>query len=198
MNKREGYPIPPVAMATALIAQRLLFKMGQIKVGQASKSCHSMGEGHALEVQQTPTVRKVSIARQARGLAAVALGVGSGALLLGTLHSFVRRGTTLDPNLPSSALVLVTSGTNGLSRNPMYLGMAGLLLAHAVDRASLLALLPVAGFGIVLDRGQILREEQALRSRFGDEYLSYCASTPRWLDARSFRFLAGLVTLRGA
>lgn len=153
MDKHEGYPIPPVAMAAAVVTQRL-----------------------------SPKGRK---ARRLRLAAAVALAAGSGTLLLATLGAFARRGTSLDPTAPEKASVLVTGGSNGISRNPMYVGMAGLLLAHAVARGSWQAWLPVGGFVLAMDRFQVMREEQALRGRFGGEYLQYCARTPRWLDRRS-------------
>jgi len=98
---------------------------------------------------------------------------------------FRQSGTTVEPFHPDQASVLVTSGANAVSRNPMYVGMAGLLLAHAVWRGSWTALLPLAGFVVFLDRVQIRAEEEALLEKFGDAYRAYQAATPRWLDRRS-------------
>jgi protein-S-isoprenylcysteine O-methyltransferase Ste14 len=98
---------------------------------------------------------------------------------------FRRRGTTVDPFEPERASVLVTTGANAVSRNPMYVGMAGLLVANAVRRGSWTALLPVAAFTFVIDRVQIAAEEAALLAHFGAEYEVYQATVPRWLDARS-------------
>ena len=81
--------------------------------------------------------------------------------------------------------MLVTTGVNAVSRNPMYVGMAGLLVANAVRRASWRALLPAAVFTIVIDRWQIAAEEPALLANFGADYEAYRASVPRWLDQRS-------------
>ena len=81
--------------------------------------------------------------------------------------------------------MLVTSGANSISRNPMYVGLAGLLLAHAVWRGSGVALLPLAGFVAFIDRVQIHAEEVALLEKFGAEYAAYQATTPRWVDRRS-------------
>jgi protein-S-isoprenylcysteine O-methyltransferase Ste14 len=81
--------------------------------------------------------------------------------------------------------VLVTTGVNAVSRNPMYVGMAGLLVANAMRRGSWTALLPVAVFTVVIDRLQIAAEEPALLANFGAEYEAYRASVPRWLDRRS-------------
>jgi protein-S-isoprenylcysteine O-methyltransferase Ste14 len=101
---------------------------------------------------------------------------------------FRRRGTTVEPFRPESASVLVTTGANSISRNPMYLGMAGLLVAHAVWRGSWEALLPVAGFIVLIDRLQIRAEESALTRKFGAEYDDYRAASPRWLGRRSLAF----------
>lgn len=98
---------------------------------------------------------------------------------------FLRRGTTLEPFQPDRASVLITSGANTISRNPMYVGMAGLLLAHAVWRRSRIALLPLAGFVVFIDRVQIQAEEAALLENFGAEYNAFRAASPRWIDQRS-------------
>ena len=100
---------------------------------------------------------------------------------------FRRRGTTVDPFEPERASALVTSGANALTRNPMYVGMAGLLVANAVRRGSWTALLPVAAFTVVIDRVQIAAEETALLAKFGPQYDAYRAAVPRWLDGRSLR-----------
>nr|WP_277355713.1 methyltransferase [Cellulomonas hominis] len=84
---------------------------------------------------------------------------------------------------------MVVSGANRVSRNPMYLGMAAALLAHAVARRSAVALVPVAGFVGVLITGQIAAEEMALDARFGEQYARYRAEVPRWADLRSVRAL---------
>jgi protein-S-isoprenylcysteine O-methyltransferase Ste14 len=99
---------------------------------------------------------------------------------------FRRSGTTVEPLHPDRASVLVTSGANSMSRNPMYVGMAGLLVANAIWRGSWVALAPVAGFVVLIDRLQIVAEESALLEKFGAEYEVYRAGSPRWLDRRSF------------
>ena len=123
------------------------------------------------------------------GVAAISL---VSAAMAGAAASRVRRsGTTLEPFQPAQASVLVTGGANAVSRNPMYVGMAGLVLAHAVWRGSWTALLPWAGFVVVIDRVQIRAEEAALLEKFGDAYRAYQASTPRWIDRRSLHGSSG-------
>jgi protein-S-isoprenylcysteine O-methyltransferase Ste14 len=104
-----------------------------------------------------------------------------------TASQFRRSGTTLEPFRPDQASVLVTSGANAISRNPMYLGLAGLLLANAVRTGSWVALVPLAGFVLVVDRLQVVPEEAALRAKFGADYDAYCRAAPRWLGRRSVR-----------
>jgi protein-S-isoprenylcysteine O-methyltransferase Ste14 len=98
---------------------------------------------------------------------------------------FRRQGTTLEPFNPALASVLVTSGANSVSRNPMYVGLAGLLVANAVRLGSWKALVPVAAFTLVIDRFQIPAEESALLANFGADYEAYRAAVPRWLGRRS-------------
>lgn len=102
-------------------------------------------------------------------------------------RSFRREGTTVLPFHPEQTSALVTTGVNSVTRNPMYVGMAGLLLAQAAYRGSWAALAPAAAFVAAIDVYQVRFEEVALRERFGDVYDTYSEAVPRWLDARSLR-----------
>jgi len=113
------------------------------------------------------------------------LSVASMALAGAAASHFRRSGTPVDPIHPEAASVLVTSGANSISRNPMYIGMTGLLVAHALWRSSWVALLPAAAFVVLIDRFQIQAEESALAAMFGAEFEAYRAASPRWLDRRS-------------
>lgn len=115
-----------------------------------------------------------------RGIAA---GVAAASVTLAgaSASAFRRRSTTVHPLHPEHASALVTDGVNSVTRNPMYLGMAGLLAAHALARGGLRTWLPLVGFVAVVDRCQIAPEERALRARFGEEYAAYERSVPRWL-----------------
>ena len=120
-----------------------------------------------------------------RRAVAAALTVASVALAGGAERAFRRHETTSLPFRPERASALVTTGSNAVTRNPMYVGMAGLLVAHAVWRGSWSALLPVAAFVGVIDRFQVEVEESALAGLFGVEYDAYRATVPRWLGTRS-------------
>jgi protein-S-isoprenylcysteine O-methyltransferase Ste14 len=120
-----------------------------------------------------------------RKAAAATIALASVSIAATASNSFRQRGTTIDPLHPERASELVTGGPNAVTRNPMYVGMAGLVLANAVRRGSWLALVPLAGFVAVMDRVQIAAEERALHDRFGTAYDDYRATVPRWLDRRS-------------
>ena len=114
--------------------------------------------------------------------AATAVVGGSLCLLAGSAGTFLRHRTTVDPVRVERAQHLVVGGPNRLTRNPMYLGLTGLLLAHAIARRSPSALIPLAGFVWLIDRHQIPAEEAALAARFGQDYLDYKEAVPRWLN----------------
>ena len=67
----------------------------------------------------------------------------------------------------------------------MYVGLTGLLVANAIRRGSVRALLPAVVFVVVMDRVQIPAEEAALAEKFGADYDAYRAAVPRWVDRRS-------------
>lgn len=110
------------------------------------------------------------------GIAVVLAGLG---LLLSALSGFRRAGTRPEPWQPSSSIV--EHGPYRFTRNPMYLGMALLMLGLALIAASTaaLALVPVAV--IAIDRCVIVREEAYLQRKFGDAYGAYCGRVRRWL-----------------
>jgi protein-S-isoprenylcysteine O-methyltransferase Ste14 len=88
-------------------------------------------------------------------------------------------GASTRPNGPATALV--TGGIFRRSRNPFYLGIllvvAGVMLAFSLDWG----LLCVPLLWLALDRLVIPVEERRLERAFGQDYLTYAASTRRWL-----------------
>jgi protein-S-isoprenylcysteine O-methyltransferase Ste14 len=124
-----------------------------------------------------------------RSAASRTVALASFGLATAAVREFRRRGTTPEPFDPSRATVLVTSGANSITRNPMYVGLAGMLVSHAIRRGSWVGLLPVAGFVLAIDRLQVAAEESALVANFGAEYEAYRGAVPRWLDRRSLELL---------
>ncbi len=119
-------------------------------------------------------------------LGSALVGGASAWMLSGAVLRFVGAGTSLDPHRVDAASTLVIDGWHRRSRNPMYLGFAGILLSHAIARRSLAAVIPAAAFVAYLDRFQVPVEEAALRAKFADRYTAYADAVPRWLDRRSF------------
>ncbi|MDR1185973.1 MAG: isoprenylcysteine carboxylmethyltransferase family protein [Bifidobacteriaceae bacterium] len=121
----------------------------------------------------------------ASGIPAGVLAAGSAALMAAAAYEFRRARTTVDPMVPELASTLVTSGVLAASRNPMYLGFVGILVARALAHRSWKALVPAVAFAFAMDRWQIPAEEAALTDRFGRSYLGYRRDVPRWVGGRS-------------
>lgn len=109
------------------------------------------------------------------------LALGSVTLAADAERRFRRSGTTVNPLAPERASQLVSTGSFALTRNPMYVAMAGVLLAHAVARGRPAQVLPVAGWVAYIDRFQVRPEERALTSVLGPDYVAYRARVRRWL-----------------
>jgi protein-S-isoprenylcysteine O-methyltransferase Ste14 len=76
---------------------------------------------------------------------------------------------------------LVTYGAFAWCRNPLYVGNFLAWMGFGVI-SGVHWFLPIAALLFVIEYGLIVRyEEGVLESHFGDEYLSYKESTPRWL-----------------
>jgi protein-S-isoprenylcysteine O-methyltransferase Ste14 len=118
------------------------------------------------------------------GLAGVISSASLG-LLVWAVTAFRRHETTVDPLAPERASRLVADGPFRVTRNPMYVAMAGILMANACARRSVVGFLPAAGFVLVINKAQIEAEERAMTANFGADWERYVATTPRWLSLRS-------------
>ena len=111
-------------------------------------------------------------------LAAATVGPGI-ALILLAIFGFRAAATPSEPWREVTAFV--TTSIFRFTRNPMYLGMAGIYtgLALAINSVAALLLLPVV---IVVIRTQVIaREEAYMAQRFGMPYIDYCKQVRRWL-----------------
>lgn len=113
--------------------------------------------------------------------AAAVVAIAAAIFALSGIVSFRRAKTTINPVNPENASSLVSSGIYGVSRNPMYVGLALLLVAWAVYLSSLWSLVGVVGFILYVNRFQITPEERTLTTLFGEQFLSYQATVRRWL-----------------
>ena len=123
-----------------------------------------------------PIIRFTSLAFQVLGGVVIVVGL----LLLVTANGlFVRAGTDVIPFRNVSALV--TTGIYRFTRNPMYLGMATVLLGCALTVGVVPALLVPLAFLVIVEVRFIRPEEQMLRELFPQEYPAYCQRVRRWL-----------------
>ena len=95
--------------------------------------------------------------------------------------SFKKYKTTVNPLQPSNASHLVISGIFRFTRNPMYLGMALILLSLSFKFNLLGGILVTALFIMFITRFQIIPEEDAMLSLFRDEFKTYKENTRRWI-----------------
>jgi protein-S-isoprenylcysteine O-methyltransferase Ste14 len=107
-------------------------------------------------------------------LMAIALG-----LVVWAAALFRRAGTSIRPHLPSTSLVL--AGPYRFTRNPMYLGMAGILLGVAVYMGSITPFIVIPAFMALIGERFIVPEEAKLEAAFGRAYRDYKARVRRWL-----------------
>ena len=114
------------------------------------------------------------------GMALALAAVGAGFDVAG-LWAFRKARTTVNPLTPHRSVAVVSTGVYRLTRNPMYLGLALILLGLAVYLASPWALLGPLVFAAYITRFQIVPEERALQTRFGAAYTAYRARVRRWL-----------------
>lgn len=83
----------------------------------------------------------------------------------------------IDEQKPGS---LITTGIFAVSRNPIYMAFASILLGMFLIFPNwILLLYLIAGFWL-LNR-QVLREEDSLKKIYGKEYIKYCKKARRYL-----------------
>lgn len=112
----------------------------------------------------------------AGGVALIIVGV---ALIILARREFARHGQPTDPGHPTSSVV--ASGVFSISRNPLYLGAACVLLGIALAaRLGWLLVLLVPAL-VACHYVLIAPEERYLAAKFGENYRAYAASVHRWV-----------------
>jgi protein-S-isoprenylcysteine O-methyltransferase Ste14 len=76
---------------------------------------------------------------------------------------------------------LLTGGVYRFSRNPIYLGMAAVLLGCALTVGAAAALAIPVIFAAIIQYRFIYAEEAMLQGLFPEDYPAYCARVRRWL-----------------
>jgi protein-S-isoprenylcysteine O-methyltransferase Ste14 len=92
---------------------------------------------------------------------------------------FKKRNTPVKPmEMP---VTFVTDGPFRISRHPMYLGMAAILLGVAIVLGSILPFAFPILFVALMERLFIPLEEANLERAFGDDYRAYKQRVRRWI-----------------
>ena len=112
---------------------------------------------------------------------AVILAACGLAIDISAIRLFSRAKTTVNPLDPGKSEQLVTEGIYRYTRNPMYVGLVVFLLAFGMWIGSLSVLPILCLFVWYITKFQIIPEEKALREKFGDSYVNYCAAVRRWV-----------------
>lgn len=89
--------------------------------------------------------------------------------------------TTVSPTHPDASKALVQTGIYRFTRNPIYLGLLLILTAWAMRLWQPQSFIALPVFAAWIHRFQIIPEERALRTSFGERFDEYAANTRRWL-----------------
>jgi protein-S-isoprenylcysteine O-methyltransferase Ste14 len=108
----------------------------------------------------------------------IGLGVAGIALLVWSILTLRRHGTTVLPD--AAATTLVTNGPYRYRRNPIYLADALILLGVAELTKNAWFVAAAIAFVLLVTWLAIVPEERHLEKRFGQAYLDYKAKTRRW------------------
>jgi protein-S-isoprenylcysteine O-methyltransferase Ste14 len=106
--------------------------------------------------------------------------LGCGICLAG-IWQFSRANTTIDPTKPEKTQQLVSNGIFSITRNPMYLGMALILIGSIIKFNHSGALLALVFFVLYITYFQIKPEERIIQRLFGQAYQDYKNTVRRWL-----------------
>jgi protein-S-isoprenylcysteine O-methyltransferase Ste14 len=87
--------------------------------------------------------------------------------------------TTVKPN--EEPKNLINDGVYLISRHPMYLGMALILLGISTLLGTLTPFVVVATFAVIMETVFIRAEEQMMEETFGIEYVEYKKKVRRWI-----------------
>jgi protein-S-isoprenylcysteine O-methyltransferase Ste14 len=104
--------------------------------------------------------------------------------LLESIARFALKGLgTPAPPFPTSHLVV--TGFYRHIRNPMYVGMLGVILGQALLFSDVRLFAYATVFWLCTHLFIVRYEEPTLRRQFGDEYVTFRKNVPRWLPRLS-------------
>jgi protein-S-isoprenylcysteine O-methyltransferase Ste14 len=112
-------------------------------------------------------------------LGVVILVVGAGIYFRCAWEFAVRGLGTPAPIAPTK--FLVTTALHRYVRNPMYIGVFGVLLGEVITFRSVVLLEYAAFLCVAVQLFVLFYEEPTLRRQFGESYDDYRRSVPRWI-----------------
>ncbi|MCO4780974.1 MAG: isoprenylcysteine carboxylmethyltransferase family protein [Candidatus Cloacimonetes bacterium] len=110
----------------------------------------------------------------------ISISLGILVALMG-VYSFRKNSTTVNPLNPSQSSTLVCGGIYQLTRNPMYLGMAFIVVGFAWYSGHYMGFIISVLFKMYMSKYQIKPEEAILSKIFHEDYKEYCEKVRRWL-----------------
>lgn len=97
------------------------------------------------------------------------------------VYQFWKHRTTVNPMKVDEVSSLISTGIYNWSRNPIYLADVLILIAWLVWLGAWVNVVWIFLFLWYVSRFQIIPEERALESRFGDRWRDYSRRVRRWL-----------------
>jgi protein-S-isoprenylcysteine O-methyltransferase Ste14 len=122
-----------------------------------------------------------AIALPYREIIASILSIAGGIISFIGIISFRFTRTTVNPLKFDKVSSLVTSGIYSFTRNPMYLGLLFVLFGWLCLLSNLLAFIFIPSFVLYMNYFQIIPEESALESKFGEAFIRYKLKVRRWI-----------------
>ncbi|WP_420286910.1 methyltransferase family protein [Enterobacter sp. BNK-9] len=102
-------------------------------------------------------------------------------VIISSLLQLVLNKTTINALHANKAHVLITNGCYRFSRNPVYLGFAGVQLSGALLLHCIPGIFVTPLLIFLLTRLHIRYEEVAMQSVFGPAWVTYQQKTRRWI-----------------
>jgi len=112
---------------------------------------------------------------------AIVLSIIGGIFGISSILTFVFLRTTLNSVQVDTVSSLVNSGVYSITRNPMYLSLLFVILGWACILSNILALIVIPMYVLYMNHFQIIPEEIALESKYGDSFIQYKTKVRRWL-----------------
>ena len=122
-----------------------------------------------------------NLIREIRLVLFVLLSILAFSVAMAGIISFKKQKTTVNPINPTTTSSLVTDGIYQYTRNPMYLGFVIFLIGWGLWLTNIVALALIPCFIFYITHFQIISEERALETIFGEKFLVYKQSVRRWL-----------------